>query len=380
MSLGKNSPATVKVAINPKSAGAHSAILNLDDPSTPGIDHQTLNTVVAAEQFTTANNYTVEKRGTIGRNQTTSYFFNVPAGTPAFKVDLAGGGATPGAGQIRFLRYHPYGVGVDSNSSVQCYTPPVGGCSTGSPSSRTVSDPQAGVWEVTVEARRTSDAESAPYTLTASVLGATVSPDPDVIDSAAAGSTISRSYEIDNLFGEFTGRAVGTTFGSARRGQESISDGAQSTREVDVRAGSSSLRATIGGTSDAGADLDLLVYNCTSGSCALAGSSADGDSEESVTVTNPAAGRWVVVVDGYAVPAGSTTYDYVDVFANSAFGNVSVTDSDRSRPAGSTWTVPATVTVGTAPDAGRVLLGAVQVRTDANILVGKGDVVVQRVE
>ena len=380
VSLGKNSPATVKVAINPKSAGAHSAILNLDDPSTPGIDHQTLNTVVAAEQFTTANNYTVEKRGTIGRNQTTSYFFNVPAGTPAFKVDLAGGGATPGAGQIRFLRYHPYGVGVDSNSSVQCYTPPVGGCSTGSPSSRTVSDPQAGVWEVTVEARRTSDAESAPYTLTASVLGATVSPDPDVIDSAAAGSTISRSYEIDNLFGEFTGRAVGTTFGSARRGQESISDGAQSTREVDVRAGSSSLRATIGGTSDAGADLDLLVYNCTSGSCALAGSSADGDSEESVTVTNPAAGRWVVVVDGYAVPAGSTTYDYVDVFANSAFGNVSVTDSDRSRPAGSTWTVPATVTVGTAPDAGRVLLGAVQVRTDANILVGKGDVVVQRVE
>ena len=31
-----------------------------------------------------------------------------------------------------------------------------------------------------------------------------------------------------------------------------------------------------------------------------------------------------------------------------------------------------------APAAGRVLLGAVQVRTDANVLVGNGDVVVQK--
>ena len=52
----------------------------------------------------------------------------------------------------------------------------------------------------------------------------------------------------------------------------------------------------------------------------LAGQSADGDSEESVTIANPAAGTWVVLVDGFAVPAGTTTYNYVDVFANPAFG------------------------------------------------------------
>jgi len=28
--------------------------------------------------------------------------------------------------------------------------------------------------------------------------------------------------------------------------------------------------------------------------------------EESVTLANPAAGNWVVLVDGYAVPAGTT--------------------------------------------------------------------------
>ena len=63
----------------------------------------------------------------------------------------------------------------------------------------------------------------------------------------------------------------------------------------------------------------------------LAGQTADGDSEESVTIANPAAGTWVVLVDGFAVPAGTTTYNYVDVFTNPAFG--SVTRDRRQRPA-----------------------------------------------
>jgi len=66
------------------------------------------------------------------------------------------------------------------------------------------------------------------------------------------------------------------------------------------------------------------------------GQSADGDSEESVTVNNPAAGIWIALVDGFAVPWGTTTYNYVDVFANPAFGSVSLTDANALRPAGST--------------------------------------------
>ena len=69
----------------------------------------------------------------------------------------------------------------------------------------------------------------------------------------------------------------------------------------------------------------------------------------------------------------------VHVFANPAFGSVSVTDVNALRPAGSSWTVPGSVTANAAPAAGRVLLGNVQVRTDTNVLVGSGDVVVQSV-
>jgi hypothetical protein len=98
-----------------------------------------------------------------------------------------------------------------------------------------------------------------------------------------------------------------------------------------------------------------------------------------VTIANPAACTWVTLVDGYAVPSGSTTFSYVDVFTNPAFGSVAVTDANALRPAGSSWTVPGAVTANAAPAAGRVLLGSVQVRTDTNVLVGTGDVVVQSV-
>ena len=379
ISLGKNAPATLPVTILPATSGIHSAVLRLDDPTRPGIEYETSNVVVAAEQFTAANNYSVTKSATIGRNQTHSYFFSVPAGTPAFKVDFSGPSATPGTGQARFLRFHPYGVGIDSNASTNCYIPSVAGCLTGSASSRVAANPQAGVWEVTIEGRRTSDVAVIPYTLTASILGATVSPNPDVIASATIGVPIARSYTLTNNLGAFTGRAVGTRLGSARIATPTIANLEQQTYDVNVTAGSASLRATIGSPSDPAADLDLFVYNCTSGTCVLAGQNADGDSEESVTIANPAAGAWKVLVDGFAVPAGTTTYKYVDVFANTAFGSVSVTDADALRPSLASWTVPGAVVASAAPASGRVLLGKVEVRTDTSVLVGSGDVIVENV-
>ena len=206
----KNTPVSFVVNINPSAVGAHSAILNLDDPATAGIDYQTMNVVIVPNKFNAGNNYAVSTSGTVGRNQVLHYFYLVPPGTPAFKVDFSGPSATPGTGQARFLRFHPYGVGIDSNASTSCYSPSAGSCA-GSPNSRTTSNPQAGVWEVVVEARRTSDADPVPFTLTASILGASVSPNPDIIASATIGVPVARSYTLNNLFGAFTGRAVGTT-------------------------------------------------------------------------------------------------------------------------------------------------------------------------
>jgi len=382
INLKKGVPATLPVSVDPSVYGAHSALLNLDNPATPGIDYQTMNVVVVPHEFSAANGYAQVFNGSVARNQALSYFVRVPAGATALKVDFTGPNATPGTGQARFLRFHPYGVPIDSNTSTVCYSPPVvpgGSCPGGGPNSRTTTNPTPGVWEVTVEARRTSDIALTPCTLTASVLSATVAPNPDVIASATIGTPVARSYTITNNLAAFTGRAVGTTLGSALRGRFTIANLEQQERTVNVTAGSTSLRATIGNPSDPGADLDLFVFNCTSGTCVLAGQSADGDSEESVTINNPAAGEWLVLVDGFSVPAGTTQYDYVDVFVNPAFGSISVTDANALRPSGSSWIVPASVTANSAPAAGRVLLGNVQVRTDVNVLVGQGDVVVENV-
>jgi hypothetical protein len=159
-----------------------------------------------------------------------------------------------------------------------------------------------------------------------------------------------------------------------------IAETEQQTFDVTVAAGSTSFRATIGNTADAGADLDLYVYNCTSGTCVLAGQAADGDSEESVTIANPAAGAWRVIVDGFRIPAGSTAFNYIDVFVNSALGSIAITDANALRAAGAAWIVPGSVTANIAPATGRVLYGTVQVLTDTNILVGSGDVIVESVQ
>jgi hypothetical protein len=380
ISLTRGGSAALPVTITP-AVGAHSAILTLDDPSSPGIEYSTMNTVIAPYTFT-APSYSQTITSDIARGQSKHYFFRVPAGTPAFKVDMTGGGAAAGAGAIRFLRWHPFGLAIDSNAVSNCYNGAPGGCTTGSPTSRTVTNPQAGVWEVTIDARRNSDAFPAPaqFSLTASILGASVSPNPDVIPTATIGTPVNRSYTLTNLLGAFTGRAVGGPMGSANIQTPTIANLAVQEFPVTVPAGAASLRATIGSPSDPGADLDLFVYNCTTGTCVLAGQNADGDSEESVTIANPAAGAWKVVVDGFAVPAGTTTYRYIDVFfMTSPLGEIAVTDANALRPAGSTWTVPGTVTANAAPGSGRVLYGNVQVRTDANVLVGSGDVIVQNV-
>lgn len=374
VALPLNGAVKFVVNVNAATAGVHSALLNLDDASTVGIDYQTLNTVVAAEQFTAANNYTVVKSGTLRPAQFQTFFFQVPAGTPALKVDMVGGGTAAGAGQIRFLRWHPYGVGIDSNASSNCYNPNTGGCTTGSVTSRTTSNPLPGVWEVSVDARRNSDAiNGAPFSLTVSILGATVAVSPNPI-SAPVGSTTAINATATNVFGSFTGRIIGGgSLGSATRSVKQINNLEYQVFPITVTSGSTSLRVTIGGTSDTAADLDLYVLNAAG---AIIGQSADGDSEESVTISNPTAGTYYAYIDGYAVPAGSTTYNYIDVFTNSAFGTVAVTDANAVRAAGTSWTAPGTVTVSAAPAADRFLLGSVLVRTDTNITVGSGEVVV----
>lgn len=379
VTLPLNTPVKFDVKVKPKKAGALSAVLSLDNPSTPGVDLQTLNTVFAASDFNAGNKYAVSQSGDISRNQFTSLFVRVPQGASALKIDLAAGGDA-GKGQVRFLRFDPTGVPIDPTATTSCYNPDAGaGCTTGSPTSRTVNNPLPGVWEIVVEARRTSDVDRAPYKVTASVLGTAVSPNPDVIASATLGTPVARTYQVTNSLGALNGHLVGGPLASAKIARPSIANETSQTYDLTVPAGATAVSATIGKTSDATADLDLVLYNCTTGTCVVAGSSADGDSEESVTLANPAAGLWRVLVDGYSVPAGTTEYDYIDYYAAPSLGSVDVSDPLADHAAGTTWTVNGTVTATGQPGAGRVLRGELLVQTSEGSTVGRGTVIVQSV-
>ena len=374
ITLPLNTPVTLDVTVKVGAAGTYSSILRLEDNRTKGIDFQTMNTVIAADQFTADNNFTVTRSGTVGRNQTLHFFYNIPAGTPAFKVDLTGT-----SGQVRFIRFNAYGLPAEGTTvtTLLCYVPAVPG-NTCNGSSRTVANPQAGVWELAVDARRTSDAVDSTFTLAASILGASVSPNPDTIATAQVNAPLDRTYTFTNLYGGFDGGAVGSNLGSAVKARPTIGHREEQTYTVAVEPGSTSLTARIGNPSDTAADLDLFVLNASG---AIAGFAADGDSEEAVTINFPAnfaGGTYTILVDGYAVPAGTTAYDYLDIFANTKFGSVAVEDPAANHPTGSTWTAAGVVTAKAAPAAGRILLGTVRV-TSGGITIGSGEVHVQNV-
>ena len=144
-----------------------------------------------------------------------------------------------------------------------------------------------------------------------------------------------------------------------------------------IPAGATSLRATIGSPSDPAADLDLFVLTAataTGGQTRRRRLRGVGDDRQ------PGRGR-----RGRSSSTASRPRRVDDVRVHrrlpqdAAFGAVSVTDANALRPAGATWTVPGTVTANAAPAAGRVLYGNVEVRTDTNVLVGSGDVIVHSV-
>ncbi len=367
VTLPLDTPVTVRIAARP-AVGAHGAVLRVDDPTTPGLDARALAVVVAGEELGRPS-YAWSTGGDVERNGTQTFFVTVPEGAEALQVNLSG---IATGSQTRFIAFDPYGRPVESTSSLACYTnfSDVKACN---PVSRSYSRPLPGVIEV--ESRRTSPFLTNPFRLTAAAQGVRVEPETVVLERARAGVATPVSWTVTNAFGPVTVVPTGGPLGSARTERPTIADGATASYTVEVPAGASSLEVAIGNPADPAADLDLTVLL---GGVPV-GSSADGDSEELVVLPRPAPGTYTVQIDGYSVPSGSTAYDYRDVFYAGSLGSVAVPATPRSLPAGATATVASTVTATAAPAAGRELFGEMRLRTTEGAVVGRGGVLVRRV-
>ncbi|GGU33541.1 S8 family serine peptidase [Streptomyces daghestanicus] len=371
--LPLNQPVTVKVQAAPRSAGLKSAILEVDDPRTEGTDQQVMSTVVVSAPLAAPQEYTYSASGSVQRNSTTSYFVTVPEGADTLEVAIGG---LKGKSQTRFIAIHPYGVPVDETSTPYCYNNYLdgNGCR---PDMRSYADPQPGVWEIEVESRRTSPLLDNPYTLDVSVLGATFDPEVVTVPEARAGTPVTASWTVTNGHAPIVGGSLkGGPLGSSLTTRPTIAQGATQTTTVEVPEGATSLDVAIGGVSDASADLDLTVYDADGTAVAQ---SADGDSEESVSVPDPAAGTYTVEVYGYAVPAGSTAYDYRDVYFAATLGAVTVDASPVSLGTGESATVTGSVTALAAAPEGREFFGQVQLVNARGTVAGTGSVAIEKV-
>ncbi|MEV8424286.1 S8 family serine peptidase [Streptomyces niveus] len=369
--LPKNKAVTVTVQAKADQAGAHSAILELDDRSTTGVDKQILATVVVSKKLAKPS-FTYSSLGSVERNSTESYFVTVPEGAKSLEVAL--GGLADGS-QTRFISLHPYGTPVDPTSTVNCYPNYNNPANTCRPDLRSYADPTPGVWEVEVESRRTSPLLNNPYKLDVSVLGASFDPAVTTLPEAKVGTPAPVEWTVTNGFAAIDGKLAGGSLGSAKVDRPTIGHGEKKETTVTLGAGVERLDVAIGSTSDQSADLDLEVYRDK----VLVGQSADGDSEEAVSLIKPAAGEYTFVVVGYSVPAKTTTYDYRDVFYSASLGKVTVGDAPVKLANGASAEVSAEVTVADEAPEGRQFFGEVQLLNARGTAAGTGSVVIEKV-
>jgi len=364
VTLALNQPVTVSVQATP-SAGVHGALLRVDDPATPTVDFETMHVVVASTA-PAAPGYAFAAQGSVDRNLYKTYFVTVPAGAPALQVNLSGLAA---GSQTRFIAFNPYGLHIEATSSLVCYAnfSDPAGCN---PTSRAYQNPIPGVWEIEVESRRTSPLLENPFQLTAAIQGVSVAPAVVELPSVAAGQPTPVSWTLTNDFGPVRVQGQGGPLGSSFSARPSIATGDQQTYDVTVPAGATKLDVKIGNPSDPRADLDLYVLR----NGAIVGQAADSDSEEEVVLNNPVAATYTVLVDGFDVPAGTTEYDYLDVYFASALGSLDITGGFVLLANGATSTVSGSVVAATAPPAGRELFGEMSVVTDQGAVVGRGAV------
>jgi hypothetical protein len=389
VSLPLNKPVEVKIAIAPASAGAHTAILTLRNSAIPGVSHRMLATIVAGEKFNAGNAWTIKTKTEVPRPEMRSFFYDVPVGTRALRVDVeqpsrdvavaivrpdtrtanavrtAGGAGGAGGGGG--------GFGAPARARSATYV---------------VADPMPGTWEVRLgdladvsafdqmAAEKDDAVPPTPATLTVSTIAADPAL-PQGIASVAVKTSGSAVHDITvgNRMATFEGAVSGTPMGAARRQQATIRQGEQQVHEIDVPAGVAMLYVRASEVSDPKADLDVYVLNCTGKRCTGTQTDSDPIGDEIVTIQNPAKGKWKVVVDGASIPAGSATYSYVDVLFSPAFGHLTVADVPAERKTGTQWTTQANSWLAGALPAGRepfpavILQGRLQGNVPFNINV-----------
>jgi len=146
-------------------------------------------------------------------------------------------------------------------------------------------------------------------------------------DAEVRGTGASGSVPVEVTAG-FTGNLTILPAGldqAFTRSDTVAAGGAYERFPIEIAAGTKVARFDLDAANDA-ADLDLYVYKMNAAGTALAsleGQSATGAADESVTLNAPSAGKYYVLIDGYAAAPGESSIAYrYDEFLVGATGGV----------------------------------------------------------
>lgn len=336
--LGKTIAVPVNIAI--KSAGAHSALLNLHDQASNAIVFRTQATIVAPEQIN-ASTGSVRLTGTVGLMRTNPHYVDVPAGAGAiiFELEVIRGVVRPtilpahGLFPGYYLHVHPRNVSFVGKGKYNVILP----------------NPEPGTWTIHVASgsswfRITDDAVpgddgDAEYAVTVRVLSASVR-----AAESHATSVATHIHNLGSTIGEPVLEASAGTLKSHRG--TFLSTGLPNVIEISVPKDAATLSLQLRSEDPRTSAVELYLYDCTSGECFSYDIAFPAAVTHTMVVRRPNAGRWVAAINGAPFPTAAGGFVLDEIITT---GTPRRYPSTSARPPGARWTE--TVEVGGIPAA-----------------------------
>lgn len=330
VSLPFNEPVEIPLEISAAKVGVHSAQLYLIDKASGLPVHALMATIVAAEPFTAANNYRVERREqSLPGESVTRYFLDVAPNIASLRLD-----AGVGAGQVQLML-----TGGELDLLPSKLVAP------NQPAVLLVPYPPPGVYEVTV---LPTNAGAKDVTVAASIRYV-----DSQLDDKVPGVN-SSTFWLNNIYAPLQRSEIVAEVGVRRVLKDAGGAAGMRAYNIEVEPGSTTLRVAAS-PPDGRTRIGLYLYDCVTGACKLWGSEVfTRPVTKSLVVPTPRAGLWRVVVDA---TAPGTAFEYTQIVTHPRFGSGSVAGESTARKTGARWNQKVSFQVSAAAPFGYDLVG-----------------------
>ena len=296
ISLPLNTPVDVPIDVAPRTPGAHSALLDLHDPSNDAIVFRTQATIVAAHELD-RRTHAATVSGTVGTMRERSEYFRIPENASALTVTLR---AT--RGRVRTFILPAHGVFPSYYWHLHpLMSPPLAAGTY----IVTLPRPQPGVWTVSLindatRREKTASHDPVEFSLDVSTAGASL--------RATRGANDSFDVDIRDVLQTTAEPSLSSAIGTLMSSRAALSkDGSPHLVEIDVPAKTGMLIVRARGGN--GLPIDAHLYDCTTGECFSHTLTMPARAEQSIAVRRPTAGRWVVAIN--SAPIANAAMDVV---------------------------------------------------------------------